>query len=248
MLGVGPAARSSAADLAVWPPAGATAVDVTGAYERLAARGYWYGPAFQGLRALWRRGQEVFAEVAVPDGVEVGAFEIHPALLDAVLHAGLLTETGQAGDLVLPFTWAGVSACMSPGATRVRASLAPAGEGAVSLELTDPTGSPVLSVQSLVVRPITAQQLATAVTAARGQTPQELLEVVWTRMTLEHSGVDDRDDPSVFTWDEWLTGAAQETNTADRDVVVWEWSSKDQPGSAGEGVVGSAQTALLIRC
>ena len=109
MLGVSPAAASSAADLSVWPPAGATAVDVTGAYGRLAARGYGYGPAFQGLQALWRRGQEVFAEVAVPDGVEVGAFGIHPALLDAVLHAGLLTETEQAGDMVLPFTWAGVS-------------------------------------------------------------------------------------------------------------------------------------------
>jgi 4-hydroxyphenylalkanoate synthase len=243
VLGVSPPAVSSAADLSVWPPAGATAVDVTGAYERLAARGYGYGPAFQGLRALWRRGQEVFAEVAVPDGVEVGAFGIHPALLDAVLHTRLLTETEQAGDMVLPFTWAGVS-LHATGATRVRARLAPAGEGAMSLELTDTTGSPVLSVQSLVVRPITPQQLATAVTAARGQTRQELLEVAWTPNALEHSSVDDRDAPSVITWDEWLTGAgAQETDTAGRDVVVWEWSSKEQPGSAGRGAVGSVYTA-----
>ena len=242
MLGVSPAAASSAADLSVWPPAGATAVDVTGAYERLAARGYGYGPAFQGLQALWRRGQEVFAEVAVPDGVEVGGFGIHPALLDAVLHAGLLTETEQAGDMVLPFTWAGVS-LHATGATRVRARLAPAGDGAVSLELTDTIGSPVLSVQSLVVRPITAQQLAAAVTAAGGQTRQELLEVVWTPITLDHSSVDDHGGPSVITWDEMLTGAgAPETNTADRDVVVWEWSSKDQSGSGG-GVVSSVYTA-----
>ena len=233
MLGVSPAAASSAADLSVWPPAGATAVDVTGAYERLAARGYGYGPAFQGLQALWRRGQEVFAEVAVPDGVEVGAFGIHPALLDAVLHAGLLTETEQAGDMVLPFTWAGVS-LHATGATRVRARLAPAGDGAVSLELTDTIGSPVLSVQSLMVRPITAQQLAAAVTAAGCQTRQELLEVVWTPIALDHSSVDDHGGPSAITWDEMLTGAgAPETNTADRDAVVWEWSSKDQSGSGG---------------
>ncbi len=233
MLGVSPAAASSAADLSVWPPAGATAVDVTGAYERLAARGYGYGPAFQGLQALWRRGQEVFAEVAVPDGVEVGAFGIHPALLDAVLHAGLLTEPEQAGDMVLPFTWAGVS-LHATGATRVRARLAPAGDGAVSLELTDTIGSPVLSVQSLMVRPITAQQLAAAVTAAGCQTRQELLEVVWTPIALDHSSVDDHGGPSVITWDEMLTGAgAPETNTADRDAVVWEWSSKGQSGSGG---------------
>ena len=233
MLGVSPAAVSSAADLSVWPPAGATAVDVTGAYARLAARGYGYGPAFQGLQALWRRGQEVFAEVAVPDGVEVGAFGIHPALLDAVLHAEMLTETEQAGEMVLPFTWAGVS-LHATGATRVRARLAPAGEGAVSLQLTDTTGLPVLSVQSLVLRPITAQQLATAVTAAGGQTCQELLEVVWTPIALDHSSVDDHDENAN------PDGAVRK---ADRDVVVWEWSSKDQPGSGGGGVMGSVYTA-----
>ncbi|WP_155770125.1 type I polyketide synthase, partial [Mycobacterium asiaticum] len=37
------------ADLAVWPPAGAVAVDLTGGYERLAEHGYGYGPAFRGL-------------------------------------------------------------------------------------------------------------------------------------------------------------------------------------------------------
>ena len=62
-------------------------------------------------------------------------------------------------------------------------------------------------------------------TAAGGQARQELLEVVWTPITLDRSGVDDRD------------------GKADRDVVVWEWSSKDQPSSAGGGVVGSVYTA-----
>jgi polyketide synthase 7 len=230
MLGGSPTAVPSAADLSVWPPAGATAVDVTGAYARLAGRGYGYGPAFQGLQALWRRGQEVFAEVAVPDGVEIGAFGIHPALLDAVLHAGVLTQTGWADDMVVPFSWVGVS-LHATGATRVRARLAPAGDGAVSLQLTDTTGLPVLSVQSLVVRPITAQQLATAVTAAGGQA-RELLEVVWTPITLEHSSVDDHDENANPDGD---------VRKADRDVVVWEWSSRDQPGSGG--VVASVYTA-----
>ena len=35
------------------------------AYDRFAVRGFEYGPVFQGLQAVWRRGQEVFAEVAV---------------------------------------------------------------------------------------------------------------------------------------------------------------------------------------
>ncbi|WP_420710375.1 polyketide synthase dehydratase domain-containing protein, partial [Streptomyces sp. NRRL S-15] len=41
----------------VWPPADAQAVDIDGLYERLAATGYGYGPVFQGIRAVWRRGE-----------------------------------------------------------------------------------------------------------------------------------------------------------------------------------------------
>ncbi|NED10814.1 type I polyketide synthase, partial [Streptomyces sp. SID9124] len=50
-----------------WPPAGAEPVEVGDAYAELAALGYAYGPAFQGLRAAWRDGRDGtwFAEVAV---------------------------------------------------------------------------------------------------------------------------------------------------------------------------------------
>ena len=62
----------------------------TGLYDRLAEAGLEYGPVFQGLRGVWRRGGEVFAEVALPpsgSAEESGAFGLHPALLDAALHA-----------------------------------------------------------------------------------------------------------------------------------------------------------------
>ena len=113
-------------DLTVWPPAGAVAVDIAGAYDGLAERGYRYGPAFRGLRAVWRRGAEVFAEVEVPQdaGVTLGGFGIHPVVLDAALHAlGVADEQAQT---VLPFSWQGV--CLhAAGASRVRVRLAPAG-------------------------------------------------------------------------------------------------------------------------
>ena len=62
---------------------------LAGLYAGLAARGYGYGPAFRGLRAAWRRGEEVFAEVALPEeaAADAGPFGLHPALLDAALHA-----------------------------------------------------------------------------------------------------------------------------------------------------------------
>ncbi|MGH3633734.1 MAG: SDR family NAD(P)-dependent oxidoreductase, partial [Mycobacterium sp.] len=163
-----------AADLSVWPPAGATAVDVTDGYERLAASGYGYGPAFQGLTAVWRRGEEVFAEVTLPEAAgSVTGFGIHPAMLDAALHALVMghEETG----LALPFSWQGVS-LHAAGASAVRARIAPVGPSAVSVELADGLGLPVLSVSSMVARPVSQRQLMAAVS---GSGPDRLFEVVW---------------------------------------------------------------------
>ena len=113
------------ADLSVWPPEGATPVDVTDGYQRLAARGYQYGPAFQGLTALWRRGEELFAEVTLPQAAGgVGGFGVHPVLLDAALHAAAVTFDGDG--VALPFSWQGVS-LHAAGASSVRARIAPSG-------------------------------------------------------------------------------------------------------------------------
>ena len=54
-------------DLRDWPPPAAEALELVGAYERLAATGLGYGPEFQGLTGLWRRGDELFAEVQLPE-------------------------------------------------------------------------------------------------------------------------------------------------------------------------------------
>ncbi|MFJ1569952.1 beta-ketoacyl synthase N-terminal-like domain-containing protein, partial [Streptomyces erythrochromogenes] len=53
-------------DAEAWPPAGAEPVSLDGAYEGFAGAGFGYGPVFRGLRAVWRRGEELFAEVALP--------------------------------------------------------------------------------------------------------------------------------------------------------------------------------------
>lgn len=115
-------------DLSVWPPEGAESVDISDGYAQLAERGYAYGPAFQGLVAIWRRGSELFAEVVAPGeaGVAVDRMGMHPAVLDAVLHAlGLAVEKTQAStETRLPFCWRGVS-LHAGGAGRVRACLRP---------------------------------------------------------------------------------------------------------------------------
>ncbi len=154
------AARSSIDDTGPWPPA-ATPVGLDDGYQRLAERGYEYGPTFRGLRALWRDGDAILAEVALPDDVSDTApsFGIHPALLDAVSHALLLASDDDT--LRLPFSLNGLT-LHATGATQLRARLAPAGGDAVSLVLSDPAGAPVATVDQLVTKPVDRNALATA--------------------------------------------------------------------------------------
>ncbi|MER5387295.1 beta-ketoacyl synthase N-terminal-like domain-containing protein, partial [Streptomyces sp. NPDC002688] len=158
-------AGAAAADrtLTAWPPTGSEPVDLDGFYDRLAALGLAYGPAFRGLRSAWRTGEEVFAEVALPDGTDTGSFLLHPALLDAALHA--IGAGGADGSLVaeadgplLPFAWSRVSV-RAKGASTLRVRLAPAGTDAVSLLVADGAGEPVASVESLTMRAVSVEQL-----------------------------------------------------------------------------------------
>ncbi|MDA0638980.1 polyketide synthase dehydratase domain-containing protein, partial [Nonomuraea sp. MCN248] len=115
----------------------------------LAGLGYEYGPAFQGLRRLWRRGEELFAEVAAPEGVDVTGFGLHPALLDASFHPLVLA----AGDdeLRLPFAFGDVRLHASETAA-LRVRLTTTGEDAV-VEIADTAGAPVLSIGAIRTRP-----------------------------------------------------------------------------------------------
>ncbi|MGC3005647.1 polyketide synthase dehydratase domain-containing protein, partial [Streptomyces sp. G35A] len=67
------------AELAQWPVAGAEQVSLEGFYEDFAARGLVYGPVFQGLRELWRKGNTAYGIVRLPEGQPADGFGIHPA-------------------------------------------------------------------------------------------------------------------------------------------------------------------------
>ncbi|MFI1770083.1 polyketide synthase dehydratase domain-containing protein, partial [Streptomyces sp. NPDC020800] len=170
-------------DLSLWPPADATTVDLSGFYTELAVRGLVYGPAFQGTRAAWRRGEELFAEIALAQGTEVSGFGVHPALLDAALHVMGLTADG--GELMLPFAWTDVVVHAS-GAVAARVLVAPSrsGEG-VSVMLADGTGELIASVGSLVLRSVSAQ----AVTAGSDSASDGLFGVEWVAAPAEAAAV-----------------------------------------------------------
>jgi len=175
---LGPHESEPGFELSEWPPDGAEPVTLDDFYGDLADAGLAYGPAFQGLQAAWRRGSEVFAEVTLGQEarIEAGQFGIHPAVLDAALHAVGITEV--AGDqAMLPFAWSGVK-LHATGAWDLRVRIVPAGDGAVTLDVADASGLPVASVGSLALRPIST---------VAASFHRWLFEVDWTPITVEPS-------------------------------------------------------------
>jgi NADP-dependent 3-hydroxy acid dehydrogenase YdfG/acyl carrier protein len=149
------------ADTGAWPPPDAVPVDITGFYPHGVHPELAYGPAFQGLRAVWRVGADLVAEVALPASERAGAdaFGIHPALFDAALQTSSFLGLGAEGGPLLPYAWSGVS-LHARGASAARVRVSRTATDAVSLLVTDGTGHPVLSVDSLVLRQVAPGQLA----------------------------------------------------------------------------------------
>ncbi|MFF8775296.1 type I polyketide synthase, partial [Kitasatospora sp. NPDC015120] len=119
-------------DLTTWPPTGAQPVDIS--YDTLTTHGYHYGPTFQGLHKIWRHNDHTYAEITLP--TDPDTYTIHPALLDATLHA-TYTEGPR-----LATSWHGV-AVHAVGASALRVRIGPNRAGSVSMMLADTVGDPV---------------------------------------------------------------------------------------------------------
>ncbi len=181
-----PVIESAPAGLTVWPPAGATPIDLSALYPTLDQAGYGYGPAFQGLHTAWQHDGSIYAEVTLPQEQRAQAAHctIHPALLDAALHAVGLTRTAAAGSdggtnasaPVLPFSWESVT-LHAVGATSLRVRLTPTGTDTLALTIADGTGAPVARAESLALRAISSGQL----TAARSTLSDALFQIDWVR-------------------------------------------------------------------
>ncbi|MEV8402302.1 type I polyketide synthase [Streptomyces niveus] len=180
------AAARPSFDLTQWPPPRAERLPLDGMYADLAEQGLTYGPAFQGLNAVWRRGDEVFGEVSLEPGTQadVDRFGIHPALLDAALHTiGCGASAGS--EPVLPFSWERVD-LHAVGTTSMRVHVRPSGNGVVALDIADAAGKPVVSVGSLLLRPLSAA--AAQPVAAPAANTDTLFGVEWQRVAADPVG------------------------------------------------------------
>lgn len=150
------------AERSALPPAEATSVDASRLYADLSTLGYDYGPAFQGIKAAWQVGGEVWARATLPEGSEQSAasFGLHPALLDSAMHCLLLTQrlaNQSAEDLFVPFE-VGRLTMRRHGLSEIWVHVAEFelgdGEFWASLDIYDPSGEKVGRLEALHARRI----------------------------------------------------------------------------------------------
>uniref|UniRef100_UPI0034DF4C85 type I polyketide synthase n=1 Tax=Streptomyces mutabilis TaxID=67332 RepID=UPI0034DF4C85 len=218
----------------VWPPADAVSVEFDGDYSRTE-----YGPCFHGLRQVWVRGDEAFAEVTLPEEIAGDAqyFGMHPALLDAVQHANGYLGVGSADNPLLPFAWNGVS-LHAGGATTLRVRITRLGDESVRLTAADAEGAPVLSARSLVLR---APSVPRAPVVSGGQEPVFRLD--WTAapevkptegLTATVLGEDVFGAGGSLTSLADLTAPDADTSAAPDFVLVPLGGTYDGPADAGD--------------
>ncbi|MEU7941523.1 type I polyketide synthase [Microbispora bryophytorum] len=173
---LGPAGTSGVPSPHAVVPDGAVPIEVGDFYQRFNAHGhYGWGPVFQSLRAAFRHGDHLYAKLRLPEDPRLrsGPFDLHPALLDAVMHGlgldgapeSLIDLISDGGDGTLrpriPFIWNGV-AVSGHGARELLVRISPAGPGAVSITAWDEAGRPAVVVESLVMLPVSPKQLGSS--------------------------------------------------------------------------------------
>ncbi|MEV4744719.1 type I polyketide synthase, partial [Streptomyces sp. NPDC049555] len=240
----GPAERTGCA---TWPPRGAVPVPTDAAYDRLADLGYAYGPAFRALRAAWRHGSDTYLTLDLPQGTTGDGYALHPALLDAALHLTVL-DAAADGRLRLPYAWRGVRLHGRGAPTSLRVHVAQSGDDTVGIRIADGSGTPVATVDSLVLR--AAPGTATADTAVA----DALFRVDWQPLPAPDAAPgrpgDDAwcvlGDPAVPDLDALEERFATGSGPASHTVVVPFLPAPDAESTLPEAVHEAAQRALAV--
>lgn len=125
-------------------------------YRELEQRGLDYGPAFQRIGRLRRSGSEAVGELSpVPDAARVGAYKVHPALLDGCLQMlGALLPPGDGTYLPVALDRLEVYQA-AEGGRACHARLSAQGDLLVGdATLYDADGLPVLAARGLALQPV----------------------------------------------------------------------------------------------
>ena len=157
-------------------------------FQMLAERGIKLGPAFQGMRALWRGEGEALARIELPEGLEADAarLPIHPAVLDSCFQmlGATFSGPGTSGGF-LPLSIDRLLFWRTPPRNfwcHVRAeSVGDGSDVAVGhFRLADDEGNALLSVEGLQIKRVSqADSTAPKRRSTRGELADACLAVDW---------------------------------------------------------------------
>lgn len=168
-----------------------TAVDAAGFYQAAAAKGYEFGPAFQGLRCITRGAKALNAEIALTSENAIDAGPLGVRLLDSCLQAIIAVLEDEAAGPLLPerIDRVLIAAPLGRSARVSVASRLPAqqGRGEFVLSIADTAGRPCLQIEGLHATAISMPRFA-SVPQTSAYIAEEFLDLtpVEARTRIEH--------------------------------------------------------------
>ncbi|MFQ6399111.1 type I polyketide synthase, partial [Nocardia sp. KC 131] len=240
-----------------WPPADAEVVDSGSIPDQIGKDyGLEYGPAFIGMRAVWQRDDTVFSELVLDPAAapEPGRHELHPALLDMVMHAGfsqLLRRDADPDTGRLLFRWGGARFHKTDGGqwpaevTSLRVIAVTTGPETISVATLDPEGNPIVSVDAVVMRPYDVKEFRSTLPGDEA----DLYQLHWEQVADPAVGSADRTAPSIAVLAgttvpgvevDYFSVADVAAAESIPDVVVWRPTASLGNPIDGSGMAGAA--------
>nr|BDT38907.1 nonribosomal peptide synthetase-polyketide synthase hybrid [Discosia sp.] len=222
-------------------------VDVSESYAALADIGICYGPTFQGVRAIWRQhDNELLVQIDPPQNKDQkSGFLLHPAVLDAVLHAPILAapEKVSSGQIRLPFSLQGVQifAAASNASGPILARIRDLGEERLSVTLVNKsTGALVAKVSEVMLRAFQPAMI-------KG----DLYSLKWSELKSSHTAKSSISDEIVMVQGSFSADAAEVPGAVHHAVAealraVQEWRAKKTYDSVGSRLVFIAKKATTV--
>jgi NADP-dependent 3-hydroxy acid dehydrogenase YdfG len=175
-------------------------VEAAALYRRFAELGLRYGPSMQGIVRLATNGEEVQAQLRLPDGLDplTRDFGLHPSILDAAMQCSICLVAGFGSNntrAALPFSFDTMRVCTATSRDMfawVRLSAASGSLKKFDIDLVDESGAPCVQIRGLLARTIAEPAVSAA--SSIGKKPAQkpalrMLLPVWNPVSFEHGTV-----------------------------------------------------------
>ncbi|WAX81205.1 SDR family NAD(P)-dependent oxidoreductase [Streptomyces sp. KMM 9044] len=223
-------------EVGAWPPPGATPADPDELYDALHVP---VDEAGRVVTSVWRLGDEVFAEAALPETMtaEAAGFVVHPALLDGAL----LTLRALGRPVPHLVSWSDLTLHASA-ATAVRLHVVPLSPTECALRILDVTGAPVLTARSVAVLPFDHEQLPGSVR----KSGSDLYTVTW--IPADAPSLPEPASTTRHTGPDGLIAASTASDTPYPELVVvpWQTPASDPETALVPGVHDATARALTL--